>query len=469
MCCATAIICAGARLSAQSATADTTPPKVPTPGSASWAPQILGTQITVIGQRLFPFHSSYSGVNSLVAGGDTQVSHTYGLYLGARPFATFLPGLAAYLDIEMARGKGVGRTVGLAGVTNGDVIRQGSGNLGNGPYVARAFLRYTHAANFWGRRSVERPSAARMTLDTLDRSPDQLPDIVAARRVEITAGKLAASDLFDQNRYANSPRRQFMNWGLFQNTAWDFAADTRGYTNGVALAMVTPRWMLRLGSFQMPREANGNTFDAALDRARGDNVELSLMPAGSSAPIIRLIGYVNHARMGDYRAAIAHALSTGTVPNIVANDMPGRRKYGFGVNAEQPLADSGETGAFVRAGWNDGSTESFVFTEADRHVSGGVQIAGSHWRRDADRVGAAMVVHGLSADHRDYLARGGSGFLLGDGTLQYGSETIGEAYYRLSLVRIMEVSPDIQHIWNPGYNRDRGPATVASLRFNVRY
>jgi hypothetical protein len=47
-----------------------------------------------------------------------------------------------------------------------------------------------------------------------------------------------ATDVFDLNRYANSTRTPFLNWGLFQNTAWDFAADTRGYTNGFTIAYV---------------------------------------------------------------------------------------------------------------------------------------------------------------------------------------------------------------------------------------
>lgn len=468
-----AFFCATVRVSAQSATADTTPPKPAAVGSASWRPEILGTQVTVIDQKLFPFHSSYSGVNSLTAHGDARVSHTYGVYLGARPFAARVPGLAAYLDIEMARGKGVGRSVGLGGITNGDAIRQGSGHIGNGPYVARAFVRYTHGANMHGANTHGVNKRIRefglVQQDTLERSPDQLADVVAARRVEITAGKLAVSDLFDQNRYANSPRRQFMNWGLFQNTAWDFAADTRGFTNGVAVAMVTPRWMLRAGSFQMPTAANGNTFDAALDRDRGDNIELTLTPAGAIAPVIRLLGYVNHARMGDYRETITLAVATGTRPDIVASDRAGRRKYGAGLNAEQPLADSGETGAFLRLGWNDGRTESFAFTEVDRHASTGVQLSGRRWSRTNDRFGAALAVHTLSTEHREYLARGGAGFLLGDGALRYGPETVGEAYYRMSVATVLEISPDVQRIWRPGYNRDRGPVTVASLRVNIRY
>jgi high affinity Mn2+ porin len=419
-------------------------------GSADWVPQVLGTQVTVIAQRLGAFEAPYSGQMSLVAGGDHSLSHTYGIYLGAR----VAPMLDGYLDVEMARGYGISRASGLAGVTNGDVLRQGTADLGTGPYVARAFFRFTV------------PMGPRT--DTVPRGIDQLAEPVPRRRVEIAAGKFAASDLFDVNRYANSTRTQFLNWGLFQNTAWDFAADTRGYTNGVALVWITPRATLRVGSFQMPRQANGNVFDSDLRRARGDNMELTftVLPGGGA---VRVLAYQNHARMGDYVEALARARATGTTPSIVEDDRPGRQKRGVGLNVEQPLADEGETGAFFRAGGDDGTTESFAFTEVEGHLSGGVQLAGQHWGRRLDRLGLAALRHTINVAHRDYLAAGGMGFLLGDGQLRYGPETFLEGYYRIQAGPYLQISPDIQYVRNPGYNRDRGPAVVSSLRANMRY
>ncbi|HXL86102.1 MAG TPA: carbohydrate porin, partial [Gemmatimonadaceae bacterium] len=338
-------------------------------GSAAWRPYLLGTQINVIGQDLRPFRSPYEGTNSLRSRGDSKISHAYGVYGGIDAGH----GLQAYLDAEMIRGKGISNVVGLGGPTNGDVLRQGTADLGSGPYVARAFLRYTVAFS-----SRER--------DTLQRAPDQVPAIVPAHRLELTAGKLAASDLFDLNRYANSTRQQFMNWSLFQNTAWDFAADTRGYSNGVAVAWIHPGWALRAGSFQMPHEANGNVFDSDLRRARGDQIELTLT-APRTQTTARILAYLNHARMGSYAEALALGRAQGRPPDIAANDQPGRTKYGYGLNVEQPLADDGETGLFARFGWSDGRNESFAFTEVDRHLSFGAQLAGGHWGRVNDRIG----------------------------------------------------------------------------------
>jgi hypothetical protein len=419
-------------------------------GSApSWLPRIVGFQVTAIGQWLPSFESRYAGPNSLASAGDQAVSHTYGLYLGAR----LARWLEAYLDLEQAKGKGISRTTGLGGITNGDVVRQGSADLGTGPYIARAFLRYV-------------VGLGASTAEPLDRSQDQLAGVVPASRLEFVAGKVAANDLFDLNRYANSTRSQFMNWGLFQNTAWDFAADTRGYTNGLAIALVRPRWTVRAGSFQMPRRANGNQFDPRVVHARGDNIEVTLRP-DSRGTVVRILAYQNHARMGDYGEALAEA--AGTIPDIVANDREGRVKHGVGLNVEHALSDAGETGVFLRLGWNDGKTESFAFTEVDRHVSTGIQIAGTHWGRGPDRAAVALVVHGLSRPHRDYLGAGGQGFLLGDGGLNYGSEEILEGYYRLQIGNFLQVSPDLQFLRHPGYNRDRGPAVVLGFRLNARY
>ena len=414
------------------------------------APQLLGAQATFIDQHLAPFHALYSGPRSLDSAGDTKATDTYGVYWGARLTAR----LQAYLDLEMARGAGISQAEGLGGITNGDVIRQGSANLGQGPYVARIFVRYLVPIG--------------SSRDTVTRGMDQLPGVEPSARVEVKVGKVAASDDFVQNRYANSTRTQFTNWGLFQNTAWDFAADTRGYTWGSVVAWVHPRWSIRVGTFAMPVMANGNTFDSSFPRARGDNVELTVRPRRTGTAL-RVLVYENHARMGNYAEALARAAAASTVPDIAADDRPGRTKVGLGLNIEQPLADGQETGLFARAGWSDGRNEDFAFTEVDRHLSAGLQLVGARWRRAADRFAIAYVLHGLSPDHRAYLAAGGSGFLLGDGRLRYGVEGILEAYYRAQLGPYVFVSPDLQWIRHPGYNRDRGPATVVSLRLNLRY
>jgi hypothetical protein len=415
---------------------------------ASPSAKLLRLQSTFIGQALPPFHADYSSPMSLDSAGDRQLSQSYGAYGGA----CLLHDLAAYVDVEMIRGNGISHASGLAGITNGDVLRQGSVDLGDGPYVARAFVRWTL------------PFASTVR-DTIVRDADQMPGTVSARRLEVTAGKFALTDLFDVNRYANSTRTQFLDWVLFNNGAWDYAADTRGYSNGIAVAWISTAWSLRAGSMQMPTFANGNHFDNDIADARGDNVELTL--AAPHDAVVRILAYLNHARMGIYDEAIAKARATGTVPDIAADDSPGRTKYGFLANAELPLSADGSTGVFARLGWSDGRNESFVFTEADRHASGGVQFTGAAWHRPADIIAVALVADGLSGPHRAYLAAGGHGFLLGDGALSYAPETIAEGFYRFQLGPYVALTPDAMFIGNPGHNRARGPAAVLTLRLRV--
>lgn len=413
-------------------------------------PELLGLQATLIGQDLRPFPSPYAGPNSLTGGGDRAVTQTYGAYFGVQLTTRF----QVYLDVELFRGSGVGKTVGLAGLPNGDAVRQGSGDLGQSPYLARLFGRWTLPLG-----GAE---------ETIGRAMDQLPGRVPARRLVLTAGKLAANDLFDTSAFAGAPRTQFMNWSLFNAPAWDFAADTRGYTRGLAAELHQPGWALALGRFQMPTEANGNQLDADLPRAHSDNVQLTLQADGG--PVIRLLAFANHARMGDYAVALAGAntgASTGVsaeAPDITATRRPGRAKRGWVLNLEQPLDPEGAQGLFLRLASNDGRTESFAFTEADRSLAFGGQARG---RGSEDRWGLALSIQDLSPGHRAYLAAGGQGFVLGDGRLAAAREQVVEAYYAWAPRPWLRLSPDLQWIRNPGYNRDRGPAKVLGLRLRL--
>jgi hypothetical protein len=418
----------------------------------SWVPKVLGLQFNGIYQNVPGFHSPYAGDFSLRTDGGRghNITHIYGVYLGSQ----LAPTLQAYLDIEMAKGSGVSKGLGLGGVTNGDVLRVGSENLGTGPYVARAYLRYFYPL------SAETEKA--------ERGIDQLPGNEPVKRIDFKAGKMSAADDFDQNRYANSTRTQFLNISFINNTAWDFAADTRGYSYGFVVALLQPKWRLAFGSYMVPTLANGATFDRQIEKAQGSNLELTLKP-NDAGTVIRLLTYLNRARMGNYEDALSIGQATSTVPSVLANETEGRTKYGFGLNFEQPIADDGETGVFGRIGWNDGHNETFCYAEVDRHLSLGTQLSGVHWGRKEDRIGVAYAVHGLSSQHKDYLAAGGLGMVLGDGRLNYGYENILETYYRVQVNKYAQVSPDLQYIANPGYNRDRGPAAVISMRVRLSY
>jgi carbohydrate-selective porin OprB len=293
---------------------------------------------------------------------------------------------------------------------------------------------------------------------------------VPERRIEVRVGKFGIVDYFDLNAIGSDSHLQFMNWAINNNGAYDYDADTRGYTLAAVVEYIAPRWALRFGEGLMPTTANGITLDQDVAKARAENVEVEIrrgvVPGLEGR--VRLLGYLNHAQMGTYADAIA-AFQTGLTPSpdIVRTRRPGTVKYGAGVNLEQVVGRG--VRAFVRGGWDDGRTETFAYTEIDRTISGGLDRRGLLGHRLNDKLGVAVAVNGLSAPHRQYLTLGGSGFQLGDGALRYGHEEIAEAYYTVQIGRGTFASIDFQHIANPGYNRDRGPLWVTGFRLHIDF
>lgn len=416
---------------------------------AAPVPYLVGGQATVVWQYHSTFDSAYQGPNSLRPQAEDRISDTYTLYTGVR----LLPWFDVYANPEMIRGGGLSDALGLAGFTNGEVIR--NPDVGGSPYLARFFLRATVPLGD--------------ETEPVETGLNQIGGTRPTRRLTVWFGILDANSIFDTNRYANNARTQFLNWALITDPAYDFDADTRGYTRGLAAEWAIPDVAVRAGVFQMPKVANGLDLDGDLLHSHGTQIEAELhRELWSERPsVLRTFFYANQAHMGNYRDAIDLAHKQGGAPDITATRQRGALKYGFGLNLEQPLTVDGETGLFVRLGWNDGATESFAFTEAERSASIGAQIAGGAWRRPGDRIGVAFVANELGNAHADYLGDGGLGFVLGDGRLNRRPEIITETYYALQLLPWFAVSVDYQFIDNPGYNRDRGPVSVVSLRGHI--
>lgn len=422
----------------------------PLPG---WFPKVVGMQLNAVYQNVPGFNSPYSGPNSFTATGAQawkDATQTYGVYLGSQ----VTPSLQIYLDTELFRGNGVSNGVGLAGFVNGDVVRAGSSDLPKTPYVARVYLKYSLPLS--------------LETEKLERAQDQLPGVQAVSRWDLKVGKLALTDDFDQNRYANNNRTQFLNYDFLFNTSWDYAADTRGYSYGLVADFVQPRWKLAFGAFMEPTTANGADFDYIDMREFGYNLELTVKP-NDAGTVVRLLSFLNESRAGSYRDALTLGQATDSTPDLLLVEKKGGIKFGFGLNFEQPLADKGETGIFGRLGWNDGGHESWNYVECDRDASLGVQASGVNWGREDDHLGIAYGVNGLSTAHKDYLAAGGVGILLGEGRLNYRLEQALEVYYNMQLGPYLQISPDFQFLQNPGYNGDRGPAEVYGMRAHVSF
>jgi len=410
----------------------------------------ISGQANIISQWHPAFPSPYQGRNSLSPQAQDATSRVLTLYTGLR-----LTGTAELLcDVQETGGHGIGEAFGLAGFTNLDVVRNPT--LSKAPYIARLMWHQIIPL------SHGEENSARTPLSLFSKLPE--------RRLELRFGKLGIADFFDLNNYGSDSNFQFMNWTVDNNGAYDYAADTRGYTFGAMIEYDDRHSSIRFAEALMPKVANGIHLDADVSRARAENIEVELR--GSLLPhqegILRLLSFVNHANMGSYREAIDNYLAGLTpIPEITAHPLRTTVKYGFGANFEQPLNDW--FGIFGRWGWNEGRHESYAYTEVDSTVELGAGASGQRWRRKFDRAGIAFASNGISRDHQEYLALGGYGFLLGDGRLNYGRETVEEAYYTLHLWRGVYPSVGVQHINNPGYNRDRGPVLVPSLRLHVEF
>jgi high affinity Mn2+ porin len=408
----------------------------------------ISGQANLILQWHADFPAKYSGPNSLHAAGENATSQVYTLYLGYE----VSPTTEVFLDFESAAGRGISDALGLAGFTNLDVVRNPA--LGATPYLARVLLRQIIPL------SSDRVAATRDAL--------HLATSLPARRVEFRIGKFTMPDFVDLNSWGTDSHLQFLNWTVDNNGAYDYAANTRGYTDGAILEYDDRQFAVRFVEALMPKEANGINLDADLARSRAENLEFefhaALVPHRRTT--VRFLSYLNHGDMGNYREAVSDYLAgSGSRPDIIATRREGRHKYGFGLNFEQELTP--EIGLFGRLGWSDGRNESFAYTEVDRTLQLGLFSTGSRWHRRNDRLGGVFVANGVVAAHQQYLALGGLGFLLGDGHLNYGPEKIFETFYTVHLWRGLFGSLDLQHINNPGYNKDRGPALVPAFRFHI--
>jgi high affinity Mn2+ porin len=410
----------------------------------------ISGQVNFISQYHPEFHSPYSGPNSLSAQAQDATSRVLTLFTGLRLTSS----TELLCDVQETGGNGLGSALGVAGFTNLDVVRNPS--LSKAPYIARLMW---HQIIPLGHQKVL--SGA---------NPFSLFRELPERRLELRFGKLSMADFFDLNTYGTDSNFQFMNWTVDNNGAYDYAADTRGYTFAAMLEYHQPHLAVRFAEALMPKVANGINLDADLTRARAENIEFELhgTVVRHQEGILRLLTFVNHANMGSYREAIDNFLNHLTPkPDVTAHPLQTTIKYGFGVNFEQPL--NSWMGVFGRWGWNEGRHESYAYTEVDETAEIGAGASGKPWHRKFDRAGIVFVSNGISRDHQEYLALGGIGFLLGDGRLNYGRENIFETYYTLHAWRGIYPSFGLQHINNPGYNRDRGPVLVPSLRLHLEF
>jgi high affinity Mn2+ porin len=404
-------------------------------------------QFTNVTQFHPRFTSPYRGQNSLDPGnrGDETIDVT--LYAGLRLW----DGGEVYANPEVDQGFGLSNTMGVAGFPSGEAYKVGAAD----PYVRlpRAFFRQTIGLGG--------------EVETIDPDANQLGGTRLCDNVVVTVGKFSVTDIFDTNAYAHDPREDFFNWAVIDAGAFDYAADSWGYSYGMTAEWTQSWWALRGGFFDLSRIPNGKALVRGFDQFEVDIEGEERHQLFDHPGKLKLLVFVNYGRMASYTDAVQLAQATGTAPDVAAVRHYQTRP-GAALNFEQALSD--DLGVFARLSINDGSKEAYEFTEINRSLSLGLSLKGARWQRPDDTVGFAFVVNDISNDARAYLAAGGLGILIGDGRLpHYGTEDIVETYYKLEVTEGVSLTADYQFVANPAYNNDRGPVSIFGGRIHLAF
>jgi len=417
--------------------------KGPSPLDLDWF--VVHGQQTFIEQYAPPFQAPYHGVNSLASNSGRETWDA-SLGVGFKPWQ----GAEFWLDPEIDQGFGLSNTEGVAGFPSGAAFKVGS----SVPYprIQRAFVRQT--IDLGGETQK------------VDADFNQFAGSQTADRLVLTVGKYSVSDVFDTNKYAQNPRKDFMNWALIDAGSFDYAADAWGYSYGASAEWYQGNWTFRGGLFDLSIVPNSADLDPTFSQFQWlGEIERRYDLWGHPGKLA-VTGFLSRGDMGSFADAIALAQVTGGPADITAVRQY-RSRGGIDMNLEQEITS--DLGAFMRAGWADGNIEPYEYTDVDRTVAAGLSQNGKPWGRPNDTFGLAGIVNGISKIHQQFLNDGGTGILVGDGMLPHpGLEQIIETYYAFP-VFASTVTLDYQFIVNPAYNRDRGPASVIGARWHAEF
>ena len=428
---------------------------LPTEGTLFGLPVNIHGQTTYINQRYNNFTSSYSGMNSMSAQKSMAYTWSGTLFFGAR----VAPNTDIYFNPEVISGVPFSDLTGLGGFSNGEANK--SAGLNAKFYSARAFLRQT--INQEGDKVV------------LENEANQITQTVSSNRVVVTAGQFSTLDIFDDSRYAKDPRIQFMNWGNMTYLAYDYAADARGYSTGLAGEWYLSNWVMRASRMLAPKSPNGRDLNWQIFNTYGDQIEVERQHNIADLPgKVSVLAYRNRMILARFQDATNYVVANNAQGTQAINNVRTNYQYktGVGINGEQALTK--DLGIYGRAFTSDGHTETMSFTEADNSISVGMGLNGTSWSRPKDTIGISMMQNGLSSYRKNYLQSGGVSYFIGDyagpgQTISYRPERIGEVYYNATVIKNVLAGLNFQHINNPAYNAARGPVNILSFRIHAEF
>ncbi len=417
----------------------------PAPAGRSevWA---FHAQFTYVEQEVSGFNAPYAGANSLTPRRAKETTDLT-LYLGAHLWS----GAEFWINPEIDQGFGLNNTLGVAGFPSGEAYKVGK----NQPYMRlpRIFVRQT--LDLPGKREATEAAA------------NQLGGDRGLNRWVFTVGKFGVADIFDVNQYAHDPRADFLNWAAADAGTFDYAADAWGYTAGAAAEWYQGTWTTRLGVFDLSNVPNSAHLEPGLHEFQ-IVAELEKRHTLREYPgKVMVTLYESRGRMGILNSAVQLALATGQPVDISAVRQY-RSRLGASISLEQQLVK--DLGFFARVGKAAGNVEAYEFTDIDRSVAAGLSLKGTSWNREHDTLGLAGLKNNISADRQRFFNAGGLGILVGDGQLPHpGPEQIVDSYYNAQLFSHAQLSFDCQWVDHPGYNHDRGPASIFAVRLHMQF
>ena len=290
-------------------------------------------QTTFIEQYAAPFRSPYLGPQSL-SPNQGRESLDFMYFIGTKLWKE----AELWIDPEFNQGFGLSDTKGIAGFPSGASFKVGSD------------VPYARIQRFFVRQTIDLGG----NTQKVEADQNQFAGSNTTDRLVITLGKFSISDVFDQNKYAQNPRKDFMNWALIDAGTYDYAADAWGYTYGAAAEWYQGPWTLRAGVFDVSTEPNGTDLDTTFSQFQLDGEIERRYSLWNRPGKVAVTGFLTRAKLGTYQDAIALAQATGAPADIAAVRQY-RSRSGLSMKLEQEVID--DLGLFARAGFASGDVE----------------------------------------------------------------------------------------------------------------
>ncbi|HSO81571.1 carbohydrate porin [Thiocapsa sp.] len=228
-----------------------------------------------------------------------------------------------------------------------------------------------------------------------------------------TFGIIDSTRYLDENAYANDEFTQFMNEAFVNSGGFNLPS----YDAGAALELALGAWEITAAALNIGENDDGNNYNFwgaqlgyRLDTALGEGNYRAVLTGTSSAFV------KPRAELGEETEGVDNGAP------LAADDTPEKTDLmGYGLSLDQALGD--HLGAFLRLTWTDHKD----ILDYRGLYTGGLQLGGGLWGREADTVGLAY------------------GYLDGANT-GISNTNVAELYYRFAANDFLALTADIQYM-----------------------